>query len=57
MTIDYKKILKKTLLVLTVFFGIFLFIFGELDDSPGAEFLGLIIFVLGIFGLLKNYKK
>jgi len=35
-----------------VFLGAFMFVFGEADDSPGAQLLGLIAFVIGVVGLI-----
>jgi hypothetical protein len=35
----------------------FLFIFGGYDDSPGAQGLGLLLFILAIFLLVRNRKK
>jgi hypothetical protein len=32
-------------------------IYGESDDSPGAQFLGLILFIMGIIGIIKIKKK
>lgn len=39
-----------------LFFGVFMFIFGGYDDSPGAQGLGLLIFIIGVVGLVKNKK-
>jgi len=43
--------------ILTTAFGIFLIIFGEIDDSPGGQFLGLIAIIIGVAGALKSWKK
>jgi uncharacterized membrane protein len=43
--------------ILLALFGIFLFIFGGYDDSPGAQGLGLLLFILAIFLLVRNRKK
>jgi len=37
--------------------GIFLFIFGGYDDSPGAQLLGFVVVVLGIVGIIRNRKE
>lgn len=37
--------------VLTILFGIFMFIYGGYDDSPGAQGLGFVIFIFGIVGI------
>ncbi|MFH0890427.1 MAG: hypothetical protein V1856_00140 [Candidatus Liptonbacteria bacterium] len=40
-------------LVLVILFGAFMFVYGEFDDSPGGQLLGLVMFVGGIVGLIK----
>ena len=40
-----------------ILFGVFMFIYGGYDDSPGAQLLGLILFVVGVTGLIRNKKK
>ena len=50
----YRKILYFTFAIL---FGIFIFIYGGYDDSPGAQLLGLIFVIIGITGLIKNKKN
>jgi LPXTG-motif cell wall-anchored protein len=58
---NYKKI--KTNILFSVFFvllgsfGIFLIIFGEHDDSPGAQFLGLILFFSSAVLFYRKRKK
>jgi len=34
-----------------------MWVYGGYDDSPGAQGLGLIAFVIGIAGIIKNKKK
>ena len=51
------KIIKTILFILVILFGIFLFIYGGYDDSPGAQGLGLLIVVGGIVGIIKVRKK
>ena len=51
------KIIKILGLILTIAFGIFVVIFGEFDDSPGASGLGLIIVGAGIYGLIRLKKR
>ena len=43
--------------VLAILFGIFMFVYGEFDDSPGGQMLGLIAVVIGIVGIIKSKKK
>lgn len=52
-----KYYLKIALFILLILFGIFMFIYGGWDDSPGAQGLGLLIVVGSIYGLIKNKKK
>lgn len=37
--------------------GIFLIIYGENDDSPGAQFLGLVIFVISMTIMIRTRRK
>lgn len=46
-------IFKITGFVLLVFLGIFFVVFGGYDDSPGAQGIGLIV---ALFGVWKIYK-
>ena len=43
--------------ILGMAFGVFMFIFGGYDDSPGAQLLGVLIVGAGIFGVFKSRKK
>lgn len=43
--------------ILAVLFGIFMFVYGEFDDSPGGQLLGLLMFIGGIVGIVKSKKK
>lgn len=49
--------IKIIFFILLVLLGVFLFIFGEYDDSPGGQMLGLIIIALDIIWLVRNRKK
>ena len=51
------KIIKIALFILVILLGIFLFIFGGYDDSPGAQGLGLLTVIGGIVGILKTKKR
>jgi hypothetical protein len=51
------KILKLLLSIFALLFGPFLFVYGGYDDSPGAQGLGLLLFILGIVGMVKSRKK
>lgn len=50
------KTLKIVLFVVLVFIGLFFFVFGEYDDSPGGQLLGVVVAALGIWGIIKNRK-
>lgn len=54
MNIYYRKIIYY---IFSILFGVFIFVYGGYDDSPGAQLLGLILFVIGVVGLIKNKKK
>jgi hypothetical protein len=51
---QWLKLAGYTLLVL---FGIFLFIYGEYDDSPGGQLLGALLALGGIVGIVRWKKK
>ncbi|MFA6076552.1 MAG: hypothetical protein WC735_00580 [Candidatus Paceibacterota bacterium] len=44
-------------LIFAILFGIFMFVYGGYDDSPGGQGLGLVLVVIGIVGIIKNKKK
>ncbi len=43
--------------IFAILFGIFMFIYGGYDDSPGAQLLGLILFIIGVVSLIKNKRN
>lgn len=43
--------------ILAILFGVFVFVYGGYDDSPGAQLLGLLVTIAGIVGLAKSRKK
>lgn len=51
------NIIKILALITLVLFGGFMFVYGEYDDSPGGQLLGLVLVIIGIFGLVKIKKK
>ncbi len=51
---NIKKLLFSIIAILS---GIFMFVYGGYDDSPGAQFLGLVLAVIGIIGIVKSRKK
>ena len=46
-----------TYLFILILLGAFLFVAGELDDSPGLQLLGVFVAIAGIVGLAKDNKK
>ncbi len=52
-----KYIIKAVVFTLLILLGIFLFIFGGYDDSPGAQLLGFVVAMTGLLFLIKNKKK
>jgi len=37
--------------------GVFMVVYGEHDDSPGGQLLGLIAVIIGIVGVIRSRKK
>lgn len=52
-----RYVIKIILFILLILLGIFMFVFGEYDDSPGGQLIGVILVVGGIVGIIKNEKK
>lgn len=50
------KIIKILGFIVLIMFGIFFFVYGGYDDSPGAQGLGVLVVIGGIFGIIKNRK-
>jgi hypothetical protein len=48
------KVTAVILYTIGILFGIFVFIFGGYDDSPGAQGLGLLIFIFCVVKILKK---
>lgn len=50
---------KKRILfsILEIGLGTWMFVYGGYDDSPGAQGLGLVAVLFGIWGLIKDRKK
>ena len=49
--------IKIIFLIIAILLGIFMFVYGEIDDSPGGQLLGLLVVIISIVGLVKNKKK
>lgn len=52
-----KKVLKLLVFIFLILFGIFMFIYGGYDDSPGAQLLGIVAAIGGVAGLIKTRGK
>lgn len=51
---------KKTIILsfaLNILLGAFMFVFGGADDSPGAQLLGLVVVIVGIYGLVSLIRN
>ncbi len=51
------KKIKLAFFILVILFGIFLFVYGGYDDSPGGQLLGILVIIGGVVGIIKNRKK
>ena len=51
------KKIKIAAFILLVLLGGFFFIFGEIDDSPGLQLIGVVLAATGIFRIVKIIKK
>ena len=52
--------MNKSKLLYSIFaiaFGIFLIVFGGINDSPGAQLLGLLLVLIGVVGIVNSKKK
>lgn len=49
--------IKLILFIFMVLFGVFIFVYGGYDDSPGAQLLGFLIFAGGVTKIIKSRKK
>ena len=43
--------------ILAILFGVFVFVYGGYDDSPGAQLLGALGVIVGIVGVIKRKKQ
>ena len=43
--------------MLAIVFGVFIVVYGEIDDSPGGQLFGHLPIIIGIVGLIKSKKK
>jgi len=49
--------LKILLSILGILFGAFMFVYGEYDDSPGGQLMGVVLIVIGIWFIVRGGKK
>ena len=52
--------MNKMKLILSILFiplGVFIFVYGGYDDSPGAQGLGLLLVAIGVVNIIKRNKK
>jgi len=49
--------MRIALFIFAILFGVFVFIFGGYDDSPGAQGIGVMIVIFGIVGLVRRRSK
>lgn len=48
---------KVMYLIIAIVFGLFLMVYGGVDDSPGGQLLGFLLAVAAIAGLTRIKKK
>jgi hypothetical protein len=43
--------------ILAILAGAFMFWYGEIDDSPGGQLIGVVVAIIGIVGVIKSKKE
>jgi len=51
------KILYWAPRILTILFGVFAIVFGEIDDSPGLQGIGLIFIIATVISIFRRSNK
>ncbi len=51
------KIIKILAAIVLMALGVKMVMFGEMDDSPGAQMIGLLMVVAGIYVIIKTVRK
>ncbi len=49
--------IKTLAVILLILFGVFVFVYGGYDDSPGAQGLGLLIVISSIVYIVRSKRK
>ena len=49
--------IKMPYFIFAILIGAFMFVYGEIDDSPGGQLMGLLAVIAGIVGIIKRKKK
>ena len=49
--------IKIIFLILAIPLGVLMFVYGEIDDSPGGMLIGVVVGIVGIVGLIRIKKK
>jgi multisubunit Na+/H+ antiporter MnhB subunit len=52
-----KYLIRTVGFIIVILSGIFMFIFGEYDDSPGGQLIGVIVGIIGIIGIVETRRK
>ena len=40
--------------VVIILLGVFLIVYEGIDDSPGGQFIGLLVIIISVVGLIKS---
>ena len=43
--------------IFVILFGLAMFVYSGIEDSPGGQLVGLLIIILGITGVIKSKKE
>ncbi len=43
--------------ILVILFGIFMFVYAGIDNSPGGQLIGMIVVIGTVLNLIKGYKR
>ena len=43
--------------IFAILFGVFFFVYGGYDDSPGTQLIGFLAVVGGVVGIIKSRRK